>query len=88
MLPPHDLQQPIGQRRRQRAEQLGMEFCRFRELLGKLGSGERTSTGLTQAEAREAIERILFPFSSSSLIAVGFSAATWLGESTPRNAAA
>jgi len=59
MLPPHDLQQPIGQRRRQRAEQLGMEFCRFRELLGKLGSGERTSTGLTQAEAREAIERIL-----------------------------
>ncbi len=59
MLPPHDLQQPIGQRRHQRAEELGAGFCRFRELLGKLGSGERTSTGLTQAEAREAIERIL-----------------------------
>jgi anthranilate phosphoribosyltransferase len=59
MLPPHDLQQPIGQRRHQRAEALGEGFCRFRELIGKLGSGERTSTGLTQAEAREAIERIL-----------------------------
>ena len=59
MLPPHDHQQPIGQRRHQRAEELGAGFCRFRELIGKLGSGERTSTGLTQAEAREAIERIL-----------------------------
>ena len=57
MLPPHDHQQPIGQRRHQRAEELGEGFCRFRELIGKLGSGERTSTGLTQAEAREAIER-------------------------------
>ena len=59
MLPPHDLQQPLGERRQQRAIQLGADTGRFRELLGKLGSGERTSTGLNQEEAREAIERIL-----------------------------
>ena len=59
MLPPHDLQQLIGQRRHQRADELGEGFCRFRELIGKLGSGERTSTGLTQAEASEAIKSIL-----------------------------
>ena len=59
MLPPHDLQQSIGQRRHQRAEELGEGFCRFRELIGKLGSGERTSTGLDRSEAREAIACIL-----------------------------
>ena len=59
MLPPHDLQQLIGQRRHQRADELGEGFCRFRELIGKLGSWERTSTDLTQAEASEAIKSIL-----------------------------
>ena len=66
MLPPHDLQQLIGQRRHQRADELGEGFCRFRELVGKLGSGERTCTGLTQAEASEAFKEnlqkgVLFP---------------------------
>jgi hypothetical protein len=59
MLPPHHLQQPLGDRRHQRSVQLGAATGRFRELLAKLGSGERTSTGLSQEEACEAIERIL-----------------------------
>ena len=59
MLPPHHLQQPLGERRHQRSVQLGAATGRFRELLAKLGSGERTSTGLSQEEACEAIERIL-----------------------------
>lgn len=59
MLPSQVLEQPLGERRHQRALELGAATGRFRELLGKLGSGERTSTGLSQDEAREAIERML-----------------------------
>ncbi len=35
------------------------EAVRFRELLAKVGSGEHTSTGLTRAEAREAMDLML-----------------------------
>jgi anthranilate phosphoribosyltransferase len=59
MLPPQDLDQPITSRRAERARQLGEEVCRFRELIGKLGSGERTSTGLSRSEASEALTRML-----------------------------
>lgn len=47
------------ERRRQRLLALGPEKARFRELIGQVGSGEHTSTGLTRAEAREAIELML-----------------------------
>lgn len=59
MLPPNDLDQRIAGRRHDRANVLGSEICRFRELIGKLGSGERTSTGLTRSEAAEALTRML-----------------------------
>ena len=35
------------------------EAVRFRELLAKVGSGEHTSTGLTRAEACEAMDLML-----------------------------
>ncbi len=38
---------------------LGSERARFRELIGKVGSGEHTSTGLSREEAREAMTLML-----------------------------
>lgn len=38
---------------------MGGERARFRELIGKVGSGERTSTGLDRQEAREAMDLML-----------------------------
>jgi anthranilate phosphoribosyltransferase len=51
-----------------RQSQLQPEALRFRELLGKVGSGEHTSTGLTRAEAREAMGLMLLgPVSEAQL---------------------
>jgi anthranilate phosphoribosyltransferase len=47
------------ERQRQRLADLGAERARFRELLGKVGSGEHTSTGLSREEAREAMDLML-----------------------------
>jgi len=47
------------QRRQQRLKLLGPGPARFRELLGKVGSGEHTSTGLSRDEACEALELML-----------------------------
>jgi anthranilate phosphoribosyltransferase len=46
-------------RREQQLQRLGPERSRFRELIGKVGSGEHTSTGLTRAEAAEAMALLL-----------------------------
>lgn len=46
-------------RQRQRLEALGPERARFRQLIGKVGSGEHTSTGLSREEAREAMDLML-----------------------------
>ncbi|MEB3361743.1 MAG: anthranilate phosphoribosyltransferase [Synechococcaceae cyanobacterium] len=46
-------------RRTQRLAALGPERARFRELIGKVGSGEHTSTGLSRREAREAMDLML-----------------------------
>ncbi|KEF41487.1 MAG: anthranilate phosphoribosyltransferase [Cyanobium sp. CACIAM 14] len=46
-------------RRQQRLAALGPQRARFRELIGKVGSGEHTSTGLERNEAREAMELML-----------------------------
>jgi len=53
------LPDPIAARRQQRQQQLGSDALRFRELLARVGSGERTSTGLSRAEADEALCRLL-----------------------------
>ena len=53
------LPEPIAARRQQRQQQLGADALRFRELIARVGSGERTSTGLSRAEADEALSRIL-----------------------------
>ena len=53
------LPNPIAVRRRERQLQLGADALRFRELLAKVGSGERTSTGLDRAEADEILTRLL-----------------------------
>lgn len=47
------------ERRRQRLEDLGPDRARFRELIARVGSGEHTSTGLSRAEAREAMDLML-----------------------------
>ena len=49
----------IALRRQQRQQALGKDELRFRELIAKVGSGERTSTGLSRAEAAEALTRLL-----------------------------
>lgn len=49
----------ITQRRQRQQQALGNDVLRFRELIAKLGSGERTSTGLNRAEAQDAMERLL-----------------------------
>lgn len=46
-------------RRAERLCALGPERARFRELIGKVGSGEHTSTGLSCDEAREAMDLML-----------------------------
>ena len=53
------LPEPIAARRQLRQQQLGTDALRFRELLAKVGSGERTSTGLSRGEASEALVRLL-----------------------------
>ncbi len=59
MLPPEPGDGLISERRARYSEQLGADALRFRELIGKLGSGERTSTGLSREEAAEALDRLL-----------------------------
>ena len=49
----------LSGRRNQRLQALGAERARFRALIGKVGSGERTSTGLSREEAREALDLML-----------------------------
>ncbi len=46
-------------RRQIRLQALGPERARFRELIGKVGSGEHTSTGLDRQEAGEAMDLML-----------------------------
>jgi anthranilate phosphoribosyltransferase len=46
-------------RRQERLEALGPARALFRDLIGKVGSGEHTSTGLSRQEAREAMELML-----------------------------
>jgi len=46
-------------RRDQQLQALGADRARFRELIGKVGSGEHTSTGLTREEARTAMDLML-----------------------------
>ncbi len=50
---------PIHERRQERHRALGAERARFRDLIGKVGSGEHTSTGLSREEAREALALML-----------------------------
>ena len=50
---------PSDDRRLRRLQALGPERARFRELIGKVGSGEHTSTGLTREEARTAMDLML-----------------------------
>ena len=49
----------LSGRRNQRLQALGAERARFRALIGKVGSGERTSTGLSREEARVALDLML-----------------------------
>lgn len=49
----------LAQRRIQRQLALGPERARFCDLLGKVGSGEHTSTGLSREEARTAMDLML-----------------------------
>jgi len=46
-------------RRQERLDALGPDCALFRELIGKVGSGEHTSTGLTREEARNAMDLML-----------------------------
>jgi anthranilate phosphoribosyltransferase len=48
-----------AQRRLERAEALGADQRRFRELIGALGSGERSGRALSRAEAGEALDHLL-----------------------------
>lgn len=52
-------QDAIANRRQQRLQALGPAVARFRELIGKVGSGEHTSTGLETHEAEEAMALML-----------------------------
>lgn len=56
---PDNRRQPSGDRRSSRLLAMGCERARFRELIGKVGSGEHTSTGLDRHEAREAMDLML-----------------------------
>ncbi len=48
-----------AQRRQKRAEALGADQRRFRELIAALGSGERSGRALSRAEAGEALDHLL-----------------------------
>jgi anthranilate phosphoribosyltransferase len=50
---------PTHDRRGQRFRALGEGRARFRDLIGKVGSGEHTSSGLSRAEAYEAVTLML-----------------------------
>ena len=54
-----DAHEALEGRRDRRLEALGPGRARFRELIGKVGSGEHTSTGLSREEAREAMDLML-----------------------------
>jgi anthranilate phosphoribosyltransferase len=56
---PDNRRQPSSDRRSSRLLAMGCERARFRELIGKVGSGEHTSTGLDRHEAREAMDLML-----------------------------
>lgn len=59
-LPGSGDQAPAGEERRlRRLAALGPQRARFRELIGKVGSGEHTSTGLTREEACDAMNLML-----------------------------
>lgn len=58
-LPKIDATGPGEERRAERRLALGPERALFRELIGKVGSGEHTSTGLSREEARIAIDLML-----------------------------
>ena len=49
----------VEMRRAHHLKLLGPDKARFRTLIGKVGSGEHTSTGLTREEAREAMALML-----------------------------
>jgi anthranilate phosphoribosyltransferase len=49
----------LADRREQQLQALGTEAARFRQLIGKVGSGTHTSTGLSRAEAAEAMALML-----------------------------
>jgi len=49
----------ISSRRDRQLRALGEERARFRDLIGKVGSGEHTSTGLSREEARNAMDLML-----------------------------
>ena len=57
--PHRSCQDAITSRRAQRLKALGPQQARFRELIGKVGSGEHTSTGLERDEAEEAMALML-----------------------------
>lgn len=60
MQPLHNAaERPSLDRRSQRRTALGEARARFRDLIGKVGSGEHTSTGLSRAEAYEAVALML-----------------------------
>jgi len=54
-----DADQAMAGRRDRRLQAMGAGRARFRELIGKVGSGEHTSTGLSRDEAREAMDLML-----------------------------
>jgi anthranilate phosphoribosyltransferase len=54
-----DADQAVAGRRDRRLQDMGAGRARFRELIGKVGSGEHTSTGLSRDEAREAMDLML-----------------------------
>ncbi len=56
---PDNRRHPPSDRRSARLLAMGCERARFRELIGKVGSGEHTSTGLDRHEAREAMDLML-----------------------------
>ncbi len=56
---PASVLQSAADRREARLLALGRGRARFRELIGKVGSGEHTSTGLDREEAREAMDLML-----------------------------
>jgi anthranilate phosphoribosyltransferase len=59
MLPSGGWEGAIAQRRQQHAQGLGEAAVRFRELIGHLGGGPRTSTSLSRTEAQEALALML-----------------------------